>query len=165
MQPHVEVKIIDEAGNTAPVGEQGELLTRGYSVMKGYWNDDERTAESVDAQGWMYTGDLGAIDDEGFISITGRKKDLIITAGGKNVAPAEMEGYLQAIPGVGQAVVVGDRQPYLAALIVLDPEALPALEEASGISGLDLCSRPTFGQGPPGCRQQLHRTPTPKSPR
>ena len=68
--------------------------------------------------------------------ITGRKKDLIITAGGKNVAPAEMEGYLQAIPGVGQAVVVGDRQPYLSALIVLDPEALPELEVASQISGL-----------------------------
>ena len=96
----------------------------------------DRTAELYDDEGWMYTGDLGRIDDEGFISITGRKKDLIITAGGKNVAPAEMEGYLQAIPGVGQAVVVGDRQPYLAALIVLDPEALPALEEASGISGL-----------------------------
>jgi long-subunit acyl-CoA synthetase (AMP-forming) len=84
----------------------------------------------------MHTGDLGAIDEDGYISITGRKKDLIITAGGKNVAPAEMEGYLQSIAGVGQAVVVGDRQPYLSALIVLDPEALPELEVASQISGL-----------------------------
>jgi long-subunit acyl-CoA synthetase (AMP-forming) len=84
----------------------------------------------------MHTGDLGAIDEDGYISITGRKKDLIITAGGKNIAPSEMEGYLQSIPGVGQAVVVGDRQAYLSALIVLDPEALPALEVAAGISGL-----------------------------
>jgi long-subunit acyl-CoA synthetase (AMP-forming) len=84
----------------------------------------------------MHTGDLGAIDEDGYISITGRKKDLLITAAGKNVAPAEMEGYLQSIPGVGQAVVVGDRQPYLSALIVLDPEALPELEVASQISGL-----------------------------
>jgi len=84
----------------------------------------------------MHTGDLGAIDEDGYISITGRKKDLIITAGGKNVAPAEMEGYLQAIPGVGQAVVAGDRQPYLAAPIVLDAEALPELAAAAGVSGL-----------------------------
>jgi long-subunit acyl-CoA synthetase (AMP-forming) len=124
--PGVEVKIADD----------GEILLRGDNMVKGYFRLPDRTAELYDDEGWMYTGDLGRIDDEGFISITGRKKDIIITAGGKNVAPAEMEGYLQAIPGVGQAVVVGDRQPYLAALIVLDPEALPALEEASGISGL-----------------------------
>jgi len=124
--PGVEVKIADD----------GEILLRGDNMVKGYFRLPDRTAELYNDEGWLVTGDLGSIDDEGFISITGRKKDLIITAGGKNVAPAEMEGYLQAIPGVGQAVVVGDRQPYLSALIVLDPEALPALEEASGVSGL-----------------------------
>jgi long-chain acyl-CoA synthetase len=96
----------------------------------------DKTAELYDEDGWMHTGDLGALDEDGYISITGRKKDLIITAGGKNVAPAEMEGYLQSIPGVGQAVVVGDRQPYLCALIVLDPEALPDLQSAAGIADL-----------------------------
>jgi long-subunit acyl-CoA synthetase (AMP-forming) len=105
-------------------------------MVKGYLRLPEKTAELYNEQGWMHTGDLGALDEDGYISITGRKKDLIITAGGKNVAPAEMEGHLQSIPGVGQAVVVGDRQPYLAALIVLDPEALPELEVASQISGL-----------------------------
>ncbi len=124
--PGVEVKIADD----------GEILLRGENMVKGYFRLPDKTAELYNQEGWLQTGDLGRIDDRGFISITGRKKDLLITAGGKNVAPAEMEGYLQAIPGVGQAVVVGDRQPYLSALIVLDPEALPALEEASGLSGL-----------------------------
>jgi fatty-acyl-CoA synthase len=101
VQPHVEVKIIDEAGNTAPVGEQGELLTRGYSVMKGYWNDDERTAESVDAQGWMYTGDLATIDAEGYCNITGRVKDMICR-GGENIYPREIEEFLYTHPAVSQ---------------------------------------------------------------
>ncbi|MEM7136760.1 MAG: long-chain fatty acid--CoA ligase [Myxococcota bacterium] len=124
--PRVEVKIASD----------GEIMLRGDNMTKGYFRLPDKSAELYDDEGWMHTGDLGAIDDEGFISITGRKKDLIITAGGKNVAPAEMEGYLQSIPGVGQAVVVGDRQPFLCALMVLDPEALPALEEASGVGGL-----------------------------
>ncbi|MGB5809834.1 MAG: long-chain fatty acid--CoA ligase [Polyangiales bacterium] len=120
----------------AKIAEDGEIMLRGDNMTKGYFRLPEKSSELYDDEGWMHTGDLGAIDADGFISITGRKKDLIITAGGKNVAPAEMEGYLQSIPGVGQAVVVGDRQPFLCALIVLDPEALPALEEASGMKGL-----------------------------
>ncbi|MEM8609562.1 MAG: long-chain fatty acid--CoA ligase, partial [Myxococcota bacterium] len=124
--PRVEVKI----------AEDGEIMLKGDNMTKGYFRLPEKSAELYDDDGWMHTGDLGTLDDQGFISITGRKKDLIITAGGKNVAPAEMEGYIQSIPGVGQAVVVGDRQPFLCALIVLDPEALPALEEASGVGGL-----------------------------
>ena len=123
-------------GVEAKIADDGEILLRGENMVKGYFRLPDKTAELYNEEGWMHTGDLGRIDERGYIAITGRKKDLIITAGGKNVAPAEMEGYLQAIPGVGQAVVVGDRQPYLSALIVLDPEALPALEEASGISGL-----------------------------
>jgi long-subunit acyl-CoA synthetase (AMP-forming) len=83
--------------------------------------------------GWMCTGDLGVVDADGFLSITGRKKDLLITAGGKNVAPAEMENHLQGITGVGQAVVVGDRQPYLCAILALEEEALPELCNAAGV--------------------------------
>jgi len=123
-------------GVEAKIAEDGEIMLKGVNMVKGYHRLPDKTAQLYDDEGWMHTGDLGAIDEKGYISITGRKKDLIITAGGKNVAPAEMEGYLQAIPGVGQAVVVGDRQPYLSALIVLDPEALPELEVASQISGL-----------------------------
>jgi long-subunit acyl-CoA synthetase (AMP-forming) len=124
--PGVEVKIADD----------GEIMLKGINMVKGYLRLPEKTAELYDEDGWMHTGDLGALDSDNYISITGRKKDLIITAGGKNVAPAEMEGHLQSIPGVGQAVVVGDRQPYLSALIVLDAEALPELEVAAGVSGL-----------------------------
>ncbi|MBT8469123.1 MAG: long-chain fatty acid--CoA ligase, partial [Deltaproteobacteria bacterium] len=123
-------------GVQARIAEDGEIMLKGVNMVKGYHRLPDKTAELYDSDGWMHTGDLGAIDQDGYISITGRKKDLIITAGGKNVAPAEMEGFLQSIPGVGQAVVVGDRQPYLSALIVLDPEALPELEVASQISGL-----------------------------
>ncbi|HEY8432076.1 MAG TPA: long-chain fatty acid--CoA ligase [Sandaracinaceae bacterium] len=120
--PGVEVKI----------AEDGEILLKGPNMVQGYYRMPDKSAELY-SDGWMHTGDLGAIDEDGYLRITGRKKDLIITAGGKNVAPSELEGYMQAIPGVGQAVVVGDRQPYLAALIVLDPEALPALAAAAGI--------------------------------
>jgi long-chain acyl-CoA synthetase len=123
-------------GVEAKIADDGEIMLRGLNMVKGYHRLPDKTEELYDQDGWMHTGDLGAIDEDGYISITGRKKDLIITAGGKNVAPSEMEGYLQSIPGVGQAVVVGDRQPYLCALIVLDPEALPALEVAAGVSGL-----------------------------
>ncbi len=123
-------------GVEAMIADDGEIMLRGVNMVKGYHRLPDRTAELYNEDGWMHTGDLGAIDQDGYISITGRKKDLIITAGGKNVAPAEMEGYLQSIAGVGQVVVVGDRQPYLSALIILDPEALPELEVASRISGL-----------------------------
>ncbi len=136
LQPYMRPRLgtIGKAmpGVEAKIGEDGEILLKGPNMVSGYYRMPDKTAELY-TDGWMHTGDLGAIDDDGYLRITGRKKDLIITAGGKNVAPAEMEGYLQGIPGVGQAVVVGDRQPYLAALIVLDPEALPALAQAAGI--------------------------------
>lgn len=140
VQPHNQIKFgtIGKplTGVEVMIAEDGEILLKGVNMVKGYHRLPEKTAELYNEEGWMHTGDLGTLDADGYLAITGRKKDLIITAGGKNVAPAEMEGHLQAIPGVGQAVVVGDRQPYLCALIVLDPEALPALEAASGISGL-----------------------------
>lgn len=105
VHPHVEVKIVDEAGAIVPIGEQGELCTRGYSVMKGYWNDEEKTQESI-REGWMYTGDLATLDDLGFCSITGRVKDMIIR-GGENICPAEIEEHLFRNPNVSEAQVFG----------------------------------------------------------
>ncbi len=114
------------------IAEDGEILMRGPMMTQGYLHDPEKTAELIDDEGWIHSGDLGALDDDGYLSITGRKKDILITAGGKNVAPAEMEGLLKGIAGVGQAIVVGDARPYLAALLTLDPEALPGLGERFG---------------------------------
>ena len=92
VHPHVEVKIVDEQGNTVARGEKGEFCTRGYSVMKGYWADEERTAEAIDSEGWMHTGDLAVLDDEGYCNIVGRVKDMVIR-GGENVYPREIEEY------------------------------------------------------------------------
>ena len=107
VHPHVEVKVIDPAsGTTMPRGEPGELCTRGYSVMIGYWNDPEKTAEAIDADRWMHTGDLAVMDDEGYLSITGRIKDMVIR-GGENVYPREIEEFLYTHPDVLDAQVVG----------------------------------------------------------
>ncbi len=124
------------------IAEDGEILLKGINMTDGYLHMPEKTAELLDDQGWLHTGDLGSLDDDGFLKITGRKKDLIITAGGKNVAPAELESYLKQIDGVGQAVVVGDRQPYLCALLTLDPEGIDDLCKRVGIdnSGLESVS-------------------------
>jgi long-chain acyl-CoA synthetase len=102
-------------------------------MTKGYLHDPEKTAELISPDGWVHTGDLGVIDENGYLRITGRKKDILVTAGGKNVAPAEMEAYINQVPGVGPVVVVGDRQPYLTALITLDPEALDVLCDDAGV--------------------------------
>jgi len=106
VHPHLEVKIIDENGVVVPRGVQGELCTRGYSVMKGYWNDDARTAEAIDIDGWMHTGDLATIDAEGFAKITGRLKDMIIR-GGENIYPREIEEFLYTYDNVQDVQVFG----------------------------------------------------------
>jgi fatty-acyl-CoA synthase len=106
VHPHVEVKIVDSEGETVPVGVTGELCTRGYSVMKGYWDDPERTAEVIDGEGWMHTGDLAALDDEGYCRIVGRLKDMIIR-GGENVYPREVEEFLYQHPKIREVAVVG----------------------------------------------------------
>ncbi|NNK78045.1 MAG: AMP-binding protein [Litoreibacter sp.] len=106
IHPHVECKIIGEGGETVPAGQQGELLTRGYSVMREYWNDPDKTAESIDAQGWMHTGDLATIDAEGYCEITGRVKDMICR-GGENIYPREIEEFLYTHPKIAQAQVFG----------------------------------------------------------
>lgn len=106
VQPHVEVKIVDDTGAVVPVGIQGELLTRGYSVMQGYWDEPEKTAEAIDPEGWMHTGDLATLDTQGFCKITGRVKDMIIR-GGENIYPREIEEFLYTHPEVSQVQVFG----------------------------------------------------------
>ena len=106
VQPHLECKIVDVDGNTVPSGEPGELCTRGYSVMIGYWDEAERTADSIDADGWMHSGDLATIDAEGYGNIVGRLKDMVIR-GGENIYPREIEDYLYRHPFVEDAAVVG----------------------------------------------------------
>ncbi len=118
-------------GVTVRIAGDGEILMSGENVYRGYWHDPAATAETV-KDGWFHTGDIGQLDADGFLSITGRKKELIVTAGGKNVAPAVLEDRLRAHPLVSQCMVVGDQQPYIACLVTLDPEALgPWLAEKS----------------------------------
>lgn len=106
IHPHVEVKVVDQEGRTVPVGAPGEFCTRGYSVMLGYWNDPQKTSESIDAEGWMHTGDLGTLDADGYGNVVGRSKDMAIR-GGENVYPVEIENVLYQHPAVADAQVFG----------------------------------------------------------
>ena len=108
--------------NEIKISEQGEILTRGANVFVGYLNLPDKTAEAIDAEGWLHTGDVGEIDAEGFVRITDRMKDIIITAGGKNITPSEIENELKFSPYITDAVVVGDRKPYLSLLVMIDHE-------------------------------------------
>jgi long-chain acyl-CoA synthetase len=119
-------------GGTIRIAPDGEVLVKGHMVFQGYWNNETATKEMIDEAGWLHTGDVGTLDDEGFLTITGRKKDLIITAGGKNVAPAPLEDRLRAHWLVSQCLVVGDGRPYIAALIAADPEALAQWKTDNG---------------------------------
>ncbi|UXA16246.1 long-chain fatty acid--CoA ligase [Mycobacterium sp. SMC-4] len=118
-------------GNSMRLGEDGELLVKGGVVFNGYWGNEAETA-AVFTDGWFHTGDLGSIDDDGFVTIVGRKKEIIVTAGGKNVAPALLEDRLRAHPLISQAMCVGDEKPFVAALITIDPEAFPGWKERHG---------------------------------
>jgi long-chain acyl-CoA synthetase len=126
--PGIELRIADD----------GEVLVRGPLVMRGYYKDGARTAEAVDADGWLHTGDVGVLDADGFLKITDRKKELIITSGGKNISPALVEYELQRHPLIGQACAIGDRRNYVTALLVLDPEVAPAWARAHGIDAASL---------------------------
>ncbi|MBZ9737293.1 MULTISPECIES: AMP-binding protein [unclassified Mesorhizobium] len=132
IHPHVEVKAIGADGGTVAVGEPGELCTRGYSVMKGYWNDAEKTREAIDADGWMHTGDLATIDAEGYCNIVGRVKDMVIR-GGENVYPREVEEFLYRHPKIKEVQVFGipdDKYgEELCAWIVLKPDQIATAEE------------------------------------
>lgn len=121
-------------GVTLRIADDGEVLARGRNVFGGYWHNDEATAEVIDADGWFHTGDVGELDADGYLRITGRKKEILVTAAGKNVAPAPLEDALRAHPLISQAMVVGDGRPFVAALITLDPEALEQWAPANGLS-------------------------------
>lgn len=122
-------------GTAVRVTDDGELAFRGGQVFTGYWQNPEATAEAIDADGWFHTGDVGEVDDEGFVRITGRKKEIIVTAGGKNVAPAVLEDRVRAHALVSQCLVVGDGQPFIGALVTIDAEAFPAWAEQHGKTG------------------------------
>jgi long-chain acyl-CoA synthetase len=119
-------------GVSAKIADDGEILLKGGIIFGGYWNNPAATKETLDADGWLLTGDLGSLDDEGFLRVTGRKKELIVTAGGKNVAPAVLEDRLRAHPLVSQCMVVGDGKPFIACLITLDPETLEHWKKQHG---------------------------------
>ncbi|WP_309650761.1 AMP-dependent synthetase/ligase [Nocardioides sp.] len=122
-------------GTAVRVADDGELLFQGGQVFAGYWNNEAATAEAMERDGWFHTGDVGEVDDEGFVRITGRKKEILVTAGGKNVAPAPLEDRIRAHALVSQCIVVGDRQPFIGALVTIDPESFPAWAKAHGKSG------------------------------
>jgi long-chain acyl-CoA synthetase len=123
------------AGTSVRIADDGEILLKGRQVFRGYWRNEEATRKALDTDGWLHTGDLGDIDEDGYLHITGRKKELLVTAGGKNVAPAPLEDLIRSHPLVSQCMVVGDGKPFIAALVTLDPEALPAWAEAHGKAG------------------------------
>jgi long-chain acyl-CoA synthetase len=132
-------------GNSMRIADDGELLVRGGVVFHGYWHNEQATDEAMEG-GWFKTGDLGAVDDDGFLTITGRKKEIIVTAGGKNVAPAVLEDQLRAHPLISQAMVVGDARPFVGALITIDPEAFEGWKQRNskpaGASVSDLVTDP-----------------------
>jgi long-chain acyl-CoA synthetase len=126
--PGCEVRLADD----------GEVLARGGNIFRGYLNDPERTAEALDDDGWLHTGDIGVFDDEGYLKIVDRKKELIITAGGKNISPANLEAALKSFPLIGQVAVIGDNRPFVSALVVLDPDVAPAWAAKHGVEATSL---------------------------
>ncbi|MEY8842986.1 long-chain fatty acid--CoA ligase, partial [Cribrihabitans sp. XS_ASV171] len=118
--PGVQVRLADD----------GEIQVKGLNIFKGYWRNNEKTAETYTADGWLRTGDIGRIDDEGYVTITGRLKDIIITAGGKNITPAEIESRLKFSHYISDAVIIGDRRKYLTALIMIDQENVEKYAQA-----------------------------------
>ncbi|MCF2707134.1 long-chain fatty acid--CoA ligase [Arcanobacterium haemolyticum] len=140
-------------GTSVKINDDGEILLAGPHIMRGYHNNPEATAEVIDAQGWFHTGDVGTLDKHGFLTITGRKKDLIVTAGGKNVAPAVLEDRLSGHPLISQVVVVGDKKPFVGALITLDAQMLPGWLTSHGLPDMD----PTEARSNPDVLASLQR--------
>jgi long-chain acyl-CoA synthetase len=131
--PGLEVKLADD----------GEIICRGGNVFSGYFKAPDKTAEALDAEGWLHSGDIGEVDEDGYFRIVDRKKELIITAGGKNISPANLEAALKTIPLVGQACAIGDQRPFVSALVVLDPDVAPAWAQSQGIEFADLADLAT----------------------
>ncbi|HWJ62820.1 MAG TPA: AMP-dependent synthetase/ligase [Acidimicrobiales bacterium] len=125
-------------GTEVRIAEDGEVICRGPHVFSGYLDDPEKTDEALSADGWLHTGDIGELDDDGYLKIVDRKKELIITAGGKNISPANLEAALKMIPLVGQAAAIGDQRPFVSALVVLDPDTAPAWAAQHGLGELTL---------------------------
>ena len=125
-------------GTSIAIADDGEVMIKGGQIFSGYWNDEQATEEALEPDGWFHTGDIGEIDDDGFLWITGRKKEIIVTAGGKNVAPAILEDRIRAHPLVSQVVVIGEAQPFIAALISIDDQALPDWASSNGKASADL---------------------------
>lgn len=119
-------------GCAVRIASDGEIMLRGDIVFRGYWDNEQASAEALESDGWFHSGDIGELDDGGFLTITGRKKEIIVTAGGKNVAPAVLEDRLRAHPLVGQCIVIGDQKPFISALVTIDPDALPGWRERNG---------------------------------
>lgn len=131
--PGVEIKLL----------EDGELLLRGGNITQGYYKEPEKTAEALDSEGWLHTGDIATVDDDGYIRIVDRKKELIVTPGGKNISPANIEALAKQHPLIGQICVIGDRRKFISALIVLDPEVAPIWAARNGLEYTDVA---TFAQ-------------------
>ena len=125
------------AGVEMKLADDGEVLARGGNMFEGYLGLEDKTAETMDADGWVSTGDIGEIDEDGYLKIVDRKKELIITAGGKNISPANLEAALKMIPLVGQACAIGEKRPFVSALVVIDPDAGAAWAAAKGLTGDD----------------------------
>jgi len=125
-------------GCEVKLAQDGEVICRGGNVFRGYLDDPQKTADALDKDGWLHSGDIGVFDDDGYLRIVDRKKELIITAGGKNISPANLESALKAIPLVGQACVIGDGRPFVSALLVLDPEGAPMWAKQQGIGEASL---------------------------
>ena len=124
-------------GEECMIADDGEVLVRGGNVFVGYLGDPEKTAEALDADGWLHSGDIGTMDEDGYVRIVDRKKELIVTAGGKNISPANLEAALKNIPLVGQACAIGDKRPFVSALLTLDPDVAPVWGAEHGL-GTDL---------------------------
>ncbi|HEX6918101.1 MAG TPA: AMP-binding protein, partial [Phycicoccus sp.] len=120
------------------VEEDGEICLRGINVFRAYHGNEDATREALDADGWFRTGDIGELDDHGYLRITGRKKEILVTAGGKNVAPAVLEDRLRAHPLISQCIVVGDGQPFIAALVTLDEEMYPTWAATHGLDDVPI---------------------------
>jgi long-chain acyl-CoA synthetase len=144
------------SGVTVKIADDGEILVKGRNVFLGYMKDPDATSEVL-VDGWLHSGDLGALDEDGFLTITGRKKDIIITAGGKNIAPKNLEAELKNHPLVSEAVVIGDRRKYLSALITLDPEALEEFGRTHGLGPAELHQHPRVRESIQAAVDQLNK--------
>jgi long-chain acyl-CoA synthetase len=142
------------------IAPDGEILVRGPHIFREYFNDPAATREAIDADGWMHTGDIGVLDGEGFLRITDRKKDIIVTSGGKNIAPQNVENFLKNERYISQAFVYGDRKKYLTALVTLSPEEIAAWAAQNGLPETDpeaLARRPEVERLIHGCVERVNR--------